>query len=416
VNKAAIDTLFNSDEMQQALAQVRASETMPGPEKGRFYLWALNEAVGFVTRGSNQEQTDAYPWKAGAPGFEEWRSEFESIGQAISLLSVGKQGMLDDFNQFLATRPEPLRSSVGSFSRTAVANVFADFDSIRTTLNDIDKQSLLKRPYSFPEGTHGTWILILVLLAFITGALVPMALLATNINQSTIAGISLLLGTLAFSVGSVALFGWDVLHKSQAPKADYVRDRWRTVLLPRLAETNAKLQQGGLFDRDQLLEAKAARESASFPPTVRTALDHYLQNTDSYNQTALTLNRKIVDAVQLDSIVSARLVPVGSLFGQMATLTPIQVCDDQVLENVLRSLKQNPQQGISFEIQMPRWSRVVAILRPSSVTADNDSAIARLRQLGRKFEDDPLKRDFDAARDRVRSSEREFHTALQSWK
>ncbi len=419
VNRAATDVVFNGKEMQEALAEVRTAETMPGPEKGRVYLWALNEAISFLTRGVDQAQSkvDVYPANAGAPGFEEWRQDFEAVGQAVGILGVMKDSMLQDFGQFLAIRPETQRNSLGPFAQTSVTNALTDVESIRATLKDIDKQSLLKRPYSFFERTHGKWILVLVSLAFITGVVVPVALLATNINQSNVAGISLLVATLALSIGSVALFGWDVLHKPEPKKENYVIARWQADLLQKLKDGNARLNQGDLLGRDEFLDAKSSREAASFPETVRNALDQYSAATETYNQVALALSLKICEAMRSDPKLSPRLSPPATqTWSSSVTLSPLQILDLEAVDKALASVKQNAQQGISFEIRRATWSRVVFVIRPSLTPTENADLAARFREIAKKFEVDPTKRDLDSARHQTSASSRALEAALEGWK
>jgi len=420
VNKAAGDVIFGGTEMQQALADVRTTDTMPGPEKGRFYLWALNETILFLTKGmvdQVQGQADVYPTNAGGAGFEEWRQDFEGVSQAVSLLSTMKDPMLQDFAQFLATRPGVQRNSIWPYAQTGVTNAFAEIESIRTTLKDIDKQSLLKKPYSFSERTHGKWILVLGLLAFITGVALPIGLLATNINQSTIGGISLLIATLTLALGSVALFGWDVLHKPEANKANYVRDRWRAGLLQKLKENNTRLSQGSLLGRDEFLDAKSSREAASFPEAVRSALDQYATASEAYNQAALALSLKVTDALVSGSKLSTLSVPpAAQTWTASLTLSPLEILDQEKITNVLATLKQNPQQGMSIEIQRATWSRVVARIRPISTAAENAELTSRLIEISKKFQADPMKTQVDGARERTDAAARALEAAVENWK
>jgi hypothetical protein len=420
VNKAAADVIFGGSEMQQALAEVRTTDTMPGPERGRFYLWAVNEAILFLTKGmvdQGQGQSDLFPFNAGGAGFEEWRQDFEGASQAVSMLSIMKDPMLQDFSQFLATLPEVQRNNIWPYAQTGVTNAFAEIESIRTTLKDIDRQSLLKKPYSFSERTHGKWIFVLGLLAFTTGVALPIGLLATNINQSTIGGVSLLIATLAFALGSVVLFGWDVLHKTEANKANYVRDRWRADLLQKLKEGRTRLSQGSLLGRDEFLDAKNSREAASLPETVRSALDQYATASEAYNQVALALSLKVTDTLVSGSKLSTLSVPpAAQTWTASLTLSPLQILDQQAVSNVLSSLKQNPQQGVSIEIQRATWSRVVARIRPISTVAESAELTNRLGEISRKFQADPMKTQFDSARERASTAARSLEAALESWK
>jgi hypothetical protein len=417
VNKAASDLVFSGEEMKRALSDVRATDTMPGPEQGRVYLWSLNEAVVFVTRSIEQTPAPSivFPSSASGAGFDEWRKDFEEVLQAFGMLELIRQPMLQDFGQFLAQPERKQNAAAGPFAQTAVSNVFADIATIKRTLNDIDKQSLLKRPYSLQERTHGAWMLLLVALAFITGVLVPTGLLAANMKQSTIAGVSLLAATVVLSVGAVTLFGWDVLHVSEVSKTEYARSRWRTPLLGGLKEANARLDQGGLINRDLFLDARSSRESASFPDPVRRALDNYNESTDAYNQAALALSLRILDVIRADKKLSARLVPPGAQSWSGVGLTPLQILRSQTVNGVAKSLKQNPQQAISFEVQMPTWSRVVAFVPPSSIATDNEALFDRLREIAEEFKTDPLKRHLDDALQRAASSSRELENALKDW-
>jgi hypothetical protein len=419
VNRATTDVVFGGQEMQQALAELRATETMPGPEKGRVYLWALNETISFLTKGMDQAQGqgDVFPTSAGGAGFEEWRQDFDGVSQAVGILSVMRESMLKDFSQFLATRPETQRNSIAPFAQTSVTNVFDDVESIRATLKDIDKQLLLKRPYAFSERTHGKWILVLGSLAFIAGVAVPIALLATNISQSTVAGISLLVATLALLIGSITLFGWDVLHKPEVNKGNYVRARWRAALLQRLKEDNTRLAQGSLLGRDDFLDARSSREASTFPQIVRDRLDQYSSATEAYNQVALALSIKITDNARSDAKLSPRLaLPATQTWSGSMTLSPLQILDHQAVDNALASLKQNPQQGMTFEIRRATWSRVVLLIRPSSTVAENADLTNRLHELSNRFEADPMKTHLDAVRERTSASSRALEVALEGWK
>jgi hypothetical protein len=260
-------------------------------------------------------------------------------------------------------------------------------------------------------------MLILVGLAFITGVLVPITLLAADVKQSTIAGVSLLAGTLAFSIGAVVLFGWDVLRQPATPKSDFVKARWRPVLLNALKDTDTKLANGSLLDSEQFLNANSARENSLLPVNLKSALDQYDRDTVAYNEASLILNQKIAESIRSDAVISKRLAsPASPGMHQSLVLWPVQVFDSQALDNLEKNLKLNPQQAVSFEIQGPTWSRVVAWIAPSAVPADNVTLVNRLREIGRKIQGDLLKQRFDAARQNVSSSAKALESTVQSWR
>src|SRR4029077_11417690 len=133
------------------------------------------------------------------------------------------------------------------------------------------------------------------------------------------------------------------------------------------------------------LDAKSSREAASFPEAVRSALDQYATASEAYNQAALALSLKVTDALVSGSKLSTLSVPpAAQTWTASLTLSPLEILDQEKNTNVLDTLKQNPQQGMSIEIQRATWSRVVARIRPISTAAENAELTSRLSEISKK--------------------------------
>jgi hypothetical protein len=412
VTQAAVDFLFKNDAMQRALSEVRPNDTMPGPEGGRVYLWTASEAVSFITSGLSgaaDPQKGAFPSSAAGAGFEQWRRDFEQTRQVFTLLGISQSEALADFDKFMETRPAALRLRA-ALTANALKNLFDGVAAIGQLLRNIDEQTLLKRPYTLSERAHNTWILVLLILSFIAGVLAPLALLAVGEKANAIAEISLLSAAFALTLGAISVFGWDVLHGPAPNVAAYVANRWCAPLLAELKNTDSRLAEGGLLETGPFFDASGAVDRGSLPNGMLAALQDYLKNAEEYNRTALACNTKIIEAISNDQRLSGRLQK-PPFSGQAVTLEPLQVFDNETLSGLKSNLNTNMQLGISIEVQMPRWRRVIAFLPPND---DNVSLITTINSIAQQLASDSTRTDFENARARVKQSAAELKFILES--
>ena len=278
--------------------------------------------------------------------------------------------------------------------------------------DEIDKQNALKKPYVFAARLHWTSILVLVVLAGLTGIVVPLVLMAGSTEPTRILAMIGLSATLLFICGSFIQFGRDVAAPSSIDFAQYLKGRWYAPFLKELDLIHAKMTNAGLLSRDVFLDASVSPDRKQFARSIDNALAQYLTSSDEYNSRAMALNQKVIGTVKSNSVLSPLIATYrGNKGGPI--LHPGEISDVDRLSNVVSSLKANPDVELSFEIDLPRGVSQVAAKFPTvSIASD----LARLQSILSGLRTEVVNSDeykqFTAAKENLEKAAAQLRSAL----
>ena len=361
ISHAVTDLIFDGPTIKETIEQTRNDTFYRGQWKSRVYSWILSEAVGVIAGGTPDSQTrtqGVFPSSLSGPGFEQWRRDFTQLAGTVALLSHMREAMVLDFEEFVeGSRSRahlmPLtQNMLGAYER-----FFDQVRSVRIKLADIDKQEAIKTRYSFSDRINRHSLVVLSLLALLLGILVPLALLVWKVETSAIVGTVLLVMALVPTFGALVQFGWDVWTPPKEDPHRYILERWYFPLLRDLERQDAKLQNGGLVDREMFINASNSSEASEMSTAVTEGLGEYLRTSSNYNEKSLAFSTQVISRMRTDPILEPLISGYRS-GNQSATLYPADILNERRLQEIVKSLSERPGSDISVETLMPQWSRV----------------------------------------------------------
>jgi hypothetical protein len=412
VNEAATDIFFYRDKLQRLFDGLKGKDVLGGPVAGRFYLWALTQYVQSVTGAplNGPLPENAFPQSSSGPGFEEWRRDFDKAGTAQFFLSQteSRRFMMDDFKRFDERRDSHAYTT--NFANQATDQLFVQIEKIRESLAAIDKQQILKQPYEFSSRVHVFWILLLSVLAFLIGVVVPLFLLVWQVRANATAESALCAAVLALMIGPLILFARDL---RKPVTGNYLAVRWYVPLLKTLDSQNTKVEHAGELDTRMFHEAQSSPDFKGFSPAIRAALRSYLDAADIYNASADELNQKIMSRIRSDSRLTPALVGAPEFRGG-TSLYPSEITNALRLDVISNGLAGSPHWDLSIETDMPFWFHVELVIRSEKFHASAADLVAVLREIGLSISAGPEEQKYLVAKQELAKTAGLLEAALKA--
>lgn len=417
VFQAATDLIFQRSAIEKALQKAADKDSFGGPWRGRAYFWTITQAITVLTVGAPDTRTKpegVFPSSATGPGFSQWRNEFDRLGSAIFLLGHAREQMMAELQKFFDALPADRRvAEADRLAHQSVQRFFSQTNMVKEKLTDIDKQVLLKRPYSFRDRVHTKSVLILSGLSVLLGVFLPLLLLAWKMETTAIAATVILASAFIATIGTLVQFGWDVVASPKPSLHDYLAARWYSPLLKELGIHREKLQRGGLLDRGMLVDAMNSPDRQQFPPEVSKALSEYEAASGTYNDKTIGFNKAVIDTIRADTALGS---PAAEYRGSKESLVlyPAEILNETRLDEIGRAFVARPVVDVSIEVNMPRWTHVAMKVPGEAFAASPSRLRAALDVIRKKVANIGVAREFLDARKELTGAAERLSAAIES--
>lgn len=411
-SQALFDVLTdNNSGMRDVLSRIPGAPK--GRVQGRFYMWLATQAVVALTVSGppgRPRVQGIFPAASTGPGFDRWRKDFERMSGTIQGLSFFRNFALSDFGKSLANqhptdqREYLFRRQVMLSANDGLNTLFSRADSIKNSLKDIDNETALAERYSISVRLHIKAILGLFAIALVCGTILPILLL--SLGRYGNRTLALLIATIALgsALGGSTWFGYDVISHYEG-SGEYVRARWYLPLLEQIKANAPKLSTGGAVDLDLFVDAQDSADKTQFPTDLLRAIQGYVAAGQRYNATADAINAEVIP--RLKNLLGAEN---RTRSGGSQVVTPLEVLSSERIEKLFA---QNPPVAISFEVQGPWWSRVIATIPAAELLRKEQQLKSSLMAIGQQASHSPEFVRFTNARDEFVAAEGQLKEILQ---
>lgn len=368
------DVIFQNPKLEEALSEVRNKDPFKGHRYGRVYYWILNEGVEAITVGTadaRPKPDEVFPSKPQGPGFDEWRASFKTLAGPIQFLSDFQLNFHQDFKQFTNELPQEYRNMrLLEFYERGVQLFFNEVGTVKTKLNEMEKQEAIMKAYSFSGRVHLASLVILTCIAVLLGILVPLILLALSKDPTPTLAIVLLISSLSAMGGAFFQFSWDVSRSLEFDEKAYVKARWYVFLNKEIERQIKNLDNGGMVDTDYFIDARNSSDKKRFPDSLVQRLENFINQANNYNDIAQKFNALFLQTLKEDKNIGPAVAGYKSLKGGPFLYPFFCLLDDEKWQSHLDQYVRNVNEDIGVEVPMSRWMQVAFQIPVSTFAAD----------------------------------------------
>jgi hypothetical protein len=385
--------------------------------KAACYVQLLGEIAQLMTvRADSLEPVGVFPTGSAEIGFDEWREDFNSLREAVTLIPSLTKDMEKEIDAYTGTLPDGIAPTKKAlFAQATFRNevlkaqpmLLTEWNRLQEKVDDISKQDALLSEYRFSDRVDLVLLGLFGSLSTLFGVVVPLLMLTKSragMNPSIVKGT--MITTLLFTGLSFAEFGTSVMG---APKPNwrlYLVGRWYAPICHRLGDRDYLTNDGWVLQTGYIADALASPEAERFPPPVTKALLKYASEVNAYNDRALALSAKLAESLKRHIFAAA----YPDVHGRVLSLRPAQFVDASTFEKALSEIKDL--EGES--------SLVVDISMPSSQEADTwvalcgpkNQLLMYIAELEKGLADEDEARAFLEARDSLRQAARQLRETL----
>jgi len=320
LEKLAVAVLFGGPEVTSALADVRSLDSFGSEHwKGRVYFLALDEAQKVVSGGASlapagfaltqaepgagdwefkPQPAAAFPWSPVGPGFQQWRDDFDLVSGFDHFMGPYDDAWVSDFRAFLDSHPGPMSDLRLRLYINAVRSFHRSVASMRGHVRAIDALELSQSRYRFQRRVNRTALVVLVILASITGAVAPMFLMAGEFTMTPWAASAVLTASLVLMVAAFVQFGRDILRPFSGDPKLYVSDRWMRPILEDLERCPGLIQSASTVPVERVTEYLLSGPTRDVPSELVAGLKQFQASAAAYDKSAEALDTTILDALR----------------------------------------------------------------------------------------------------------------------
>jgi hypothetical protein len=202
-------------------------------------------------------------------------------------------------------------------------------------------------------------LLLLIILAFLVGVVVPLFSMASMDSKVTpVWASAILIATLALTVGSCVQLGVDVFKPLTDDPRLYLRDRWLRPILENLGSSATLINNRASVSVEQVAGLLASASRSQLPTDLVDRLTEYQTSAIAYNKSAEELDAAVLQRIQNDpSLQPFRRPIVEANRVSHMLLNPNDVVDLDRMQQIQDSVRKAPNAVLGVETQTYWGSR-----------------------------------------------------------